>query len=131
MAKAQSGKVTFSEVQLRAQAVALRKAGKTCKEVATSLGRSVRWVQKWWKRYQVSDSLDDKNRTGHPSGLTARAKDLIRKAKDKCHQSCRQLSRRLQNLGENVSKDTVHHHLTKKLGFNAYRRPKCPRLTKL
>jgi len=124
MAKAQSGNVTFSEVQLRAQAVALRKAGKTCKEVATSLGRSVRWVKKWWKRYQVSDSLDDKPRTGRPSVLTARAKD-------KRHQSCRRLSRRLKNLGENISKDTVHRHLTRKLGFRAYKRPKLPRLTKL
>ena len=41
MAKTKSGKATLSESDLRAQAIALRNAGKTRQEVAQSLGRSV------------------------------------------------------------------------------------------
>lgn len=131
MAKSKSGKANFSESELRAQAIALRNAGKTREEVAQSLGRSVRWVQKWWQRYKKGDSLHDKPRSGRPSCLTSRAKDIIRKAKGKRHQSCRRLSQRLKNLGETASKNTVHRYLTKKLGLKAYKRRKIPRLTKL
>lgn len=131
MTKGKSGITTLSESQRRAQAIALRNDGKTRQEVAKSLGRSVRWVQKWWQRHKHGESLDNRPRSGRPPTLSARAKDLIRKAKDKRHQSCRRLSRRLKNLGEKVSKDTVHRYLTKKLGFRAYKRPKIPRLTKL
>lgn len=131
MAKQKSGKAALSEPQVRAQAIALRRAGKTCREVAQDLGRSIRWVKKWWQRYQSCDSLEDMPRAGRPSVLSPRAKDLIRKAKGKRHQSCRRLSRRLKNLGEEVSKSTIHRFLTEKLGLRAYRRQRIPRLTKL
>ena len=73
-------------------------AGKTCREVAQDLGRSIRWVKKWWQRHQSCDSLEDKPCAGRLSVLSLRAKDLIRKTKGKRHQSCRRLSRRLKNL---------------------------------
>ena len=100
MGKPKPGNTKLSKPQLRAQAVALRKEGKTAQEVATSLGMSVRWVRKWSRRYKEGVGLADQPRSGRPSFLTTRAKDLIRKAKGRRHQSCRRLSRRLQNLGE-------------------------------
>ena len=57
-----SGNATLSESQVRAQAISLRNAGKTRQEVARALGRSVRWVQQWWKRYKHGDSLNDNPR---------------------------------------------------------------------
>ncbi len=117
MAKTKSGNTVLSESQVRAQAISLRNAGKTRQEVARALGRSLCWVQKWWQRYKHGDSLNDKSRPGRPPCLNSRAKDLIRKAMGRRHQSCHRLSQRLKNLGEHVSKDTVHHYLTQKLGL--------------
>ena len=129
MAKAQSGTGKLTESQLRAQAIALRNAGKTHKEVARTLKKSVRWVVKWSQQWKKGEGLENRAKSGRPRVLTARAKDLIRKGKDKRHQSCRRLSRRLKNLGENVSKNTVHRYLTENLGCKAYKRCKKPRLT--
>ena len=131
MARTNSGKTQLSESQLHAEAVALRNAGKSRKEVATSLRKSVRWVQKWTQRFKHGAGLEDQPRSGRPSVLTGRAKDLIRKAKDRRHQSGRRLSRRLANLGETGSKSTVHRHLTRTLGFWAYKIRKIPRLTEV
>lgn len=131
MTKTKVGEATLTESQVRAQAVALQKADKSRREVAESLCRSVRRVQKWWQRYIDGKSLNDKLRSGRPSVLSVRAKDLIRKGKGKRHHSCGRLYQRLKRLGENVSKDTVHRHLTKKLGLQAYKGRKRPRLTQI
>lgn len=131
MEKAKSGTASLSESELRAQAVALRNAGKSCQEVAETLMRSTKWVQKWHQRWKRGYNLQDQPRSGRPKVLSARAKDVLRKAKDKRHQSCRRLTRRLKNLGENVSRNTVHRYLTKNLKLKAYKRTKKPRLTEL
>ena len=60
MTKGKSGITTLSESQRCAQAIALQNDGKTRQEVAKSLGRSVRWVQKWWQRIKHGESLDNR-----------------------------------------------------------------------
>jgi transposase len=44
-----------SEQDLRTEAVRRRLAGESPEAIAGSLGRSVRWVQKWVGRYQAGD----------------------------------------------------------------------------
>ena len=108
MARSKSRRGKLSESQLRAYAVAPENARNTRRKLADSLGKSVRWVQKWTQRYKQHGSLADQSHSGRPSALCARAEDLIRKAKGKRDQSCSRLSRRLRNLGEPVSKNNVH-----------------------
>lgn len=131
MARTKFGKTNFREIQLRARAVALKDAGKTYAVIAKDLGRSMRWVKKWVQRFRECGDLEDKPRAGRPSVLTNRIKDVIRETRGKRGKSCRKISRRLHNLGEQVSKDTVHRYLTKGLGCKPSRRGKRPCLTAL
>ena len=113
MGNVKSGNDKFSACyMLRAQAVTLRRLGKSRQEVAKSLGRNIRWVQKWTKPHEQGGGLHDQSRFGRPSVLSsARTKDIISKAKGRRRQSRKQLSRRLKHLEETVSKNTVHHHV--------------------
>jgi len=51
----------------RQSAIHLLRAGKSVKDVATSLGRSDRWVRKWWARFQAEgwEGLHDHSRCPH------------------------------------------------------------------
>ena len=85
MAKARSGTAKLSELGLCKQAVAQRNAGKSCIEVAKTLERSVRWVQKWYERRKRGNNLQDVAHSGRPKNLTAWAEDIARKAENKRH----------------------------------------------
>lgn len=51
----------------RQSAIHLLRAGKSVKEVASALGRSERWVRKWWARFQTDswEGLHDQSRCPH------------------------------------------------------------------
>ena len=104
---------------------------KTNHEIAETLGKSVRWVKKWFNRFNKDGSVQDRPKSGRPTKLTSRVKEIIRKTKGRRNQSCRRVTKRLRNLGEQVSKTTVNEYRRKKLGFKAYKRGKVPRLTKI
>ncbi len=54
-------------IEERKSAIHLLRAGQSVNEVAFELGRSTRWVRKWWKRYQTEgwDGLIDRSRRPH------------------------------------------------------------------
>ena len=60
-------RTSFINVMLLVQAIAFLISGKLSRDVATSLGRSIRWMQKWNKRHVHFVRLDDKPRSGRPS----------------------------------------------------------------
>ena len=71
----------MSELQAeREKAVHLCRLGHSPTEVATELGCSPQWVNKWWRRYQASGwaGLTEKSRAPHQHGR--RLSPEIRKA---------------------------------------------------
>jgi len=67
-------------IEERKSAIHLLRTGQSVKAVATELGRSPRWVRKWWKRYQMEgwDGLKDCARRPHK--LARQTTDVQRQA---------------------------------------------------
>ena len=77
-------------VYARAQAVILRSSGHSVKDIAKLLKQTERWVNKWSKR----KSFEDKPRSGRPSVLTNRARNVVEKAKYKHNNSTRKIAKK-------------------------------------
>ena len=111
-------------VYARAQAAILRSSGHSVKDIANLLKKTERWVNKWSKR----KSFEDKPRSGRPSVLTNRARNVIEKAKYKRNNSSRKIAKNLQRQNINVSNSTVWRYMTNK-GWKAFKRKKIPLLS--
>ena len=111
-------------VYARAQAAILRSSGHSVKDIAKLLKKTERWVNKWSKR----KSFEDKPRSGRPSVLTNRARNVIEKAKYKRNNSSRKIAKNLQRQNINVSNSTVWRYMTNK-GWKAFKRKKIPLLS--
>ena len=88
------------------------------------LKQTERWVNKWSKR----KSFEGKPRSGRPSVLTNRARNVIEKAKYKHNNSTRKIAKNLQRHNINVSNTTVWRYMTDK-GWKAFKRKKIPLLS--
>ena len=102
-------------VSLRSEAIGLIKCGISQKEVAQGLNVGEQSVRRWWRTYNVGDSLDTQVRSGRPKCLNRIAKIIINKSMGKRWQSVRKLSRKLTCEGYKTSKSTVHRHLSNSL----------------
>ena len=115
--------------EVRTRAIGMLEGGLTQKEVASRIGKDIRTIKRWWKRFTSNQSLDHKPCAGRPSLLNPVAKMIIGKSLGKRHQSTRRLSAKLKSKGYSISKSTVHTYLSKSLGVKAIKRPQQPKLT--
>ena len=67
----------MDNVTARKTAVELRKTGLLEQEIATQLGKSIRWVKKWLRREREGEKLEDRKRSGRPTKLTNNVKKTI------------------------------------------------------
>ena len=99
------------------------------KDVASSLEKPLRTVQRWWSRYNRGKTLQHVPGAGRPSKISREAKIVIAKSLGKIRQSTRKLAKRITQKGHDISKSTVHRYLRKSVGATAFKRPKIPKLT--
>ncbi|KAI6656233.1 hypothetical protein LOD99_1566 [Oopsacas minuta] len=67
--------------------IGMLEGGLTQKVVASRIGKDIRTVKRWWKRFTSNQSLDHKPGAGGPSLLNPVAKMIIGKSLGKRHQS--------------------------------------------
>lgn len=67
-------------VHERHRAIHLLRAGQSVSEVAQALGRSERWVRKWWKRFQEEEWDGLKSHSRRPKRLSRRLPETVRRA---------------------------------------------------
>ena len=99
------------------------------KDVANSLDKPLRTVQRWWSRYKRGETLQHVPGAGRPSKISRVAKIVIAKSLGKIRQSTRKLAKRLKQRGHEISKSSVHRYLKQTVGATAFKRPKIPKLT--
>ena len=116
--------------EVRGRAVGMIEAGMRQKNVAKSLGISLRTVEYWWQTYKKTGSIQKQKRSGRPKILGRLEKIIISKSLGKKRQSCRKLSKRMKSRGLEGSKSTINLYLRKELGVKAYHARKIPLLTK-
>ena len=121
--------VRLDKVEVRSRAIGMLLSGKTQKNVALSLGKDVSTIQRWWYKHKAHKSLQHRRGAGRPKKLSRVSKIVIAKSLGKRHKSTRSMAKKLTNMGNAVSKDTVHRYLTKDLKVHPYKRPKTPKLT--
>ena len=114
---------------VRSQAIGMIAGGLMQKEVALRLEVRERSVRRWWHNHKTGASMETKPRSGRPKKLNRIAKVMINKSLGKQRQSTRKISQRLKNKGYNVSKSTVHRHLSENPGAHPYKRSKVPQIT--
>ena len=82
-----SGQLVNAGVSLRSEAIGMIKCGVAQKDVAQRLNVGERSVRRWWRTYNVGDSLDTQVRFGRPKCLNRVAKIIINKSMGKdCNQ---------------------------------------------
>ena len=108
--------VIIMSTEVRTRAIGMLEGGLTQKEVASRIGKDIRTIKRWWKRFTSNQSLDHKPGACRPSLLNPVAKMIIGKSLGKRHQSTRILSAKLKSKGYSISKSTVHSYLSKSLG---------------
>ena len=97
----------------RFKAYKLLTQGKKKSVVATKLNKSLSWVKRTKRRFELTGSFKDKSRSGRPKKVTpSEAKRLVKKVKGKRRQSTRKTAREFRTLsGEKVSHETVRKSL--------------------
>ena len=78
--------------EVRGRAVGMLEAGMSRKEVANSVGVSVRTIQRWWKQYASTGALLKRKSTERPPVLERIQKIVISKSVGKKRQSVRKLA---------------------------------------
>lgn len=121
--------VKNSPETLRNRAIGMIIGGMVQKDVAKSLEKPLRTIQRWWARYRRGEDLKHKAGAGRPTTVTREAKIVISKSLGKIRHSTRKIAIKLKQKGHNISKSTVHRYLKENLGATAYKRPKVPKLT--
>ncbi len=64
----------------RTSAIHLKRAGQSSKEVAQEIGRTPRWVRKWWRRYKSEGWEGLKERSRRPQRIAKRTADEVKRA---------------------------------------------------
>ena len=113
----------------RNRAVGMIIGGMVQKDVAKTLEKPLRTIQRWWARYRRGQGLGHKPGAGRPKTVTREAKIVISKSLGKIRQSTRKIATKLKQKGYGISKSTVHRYLKETIGATAYKRPKIPKLT--
>jgi transposase len=116
---------------LRRRAYELRKKGSTSKKVASDLGVSVSFVDKWYARGLDSAGFHDSERRGRPRAvpddLTSTVKKLLKRKRSG---SAPKVAKKLKtDHGVSVSARTIRRN-AKAMGLKSRVRPKKPRLYK-
>ena len=119
----------MSRETVHTRAIGMLEAGRNQGDVAKCLSLNRRTVNKWWGRFVKGQSLEDRPRSGRPSGVSRVAKIVCAKAANKRGQSVRKLSVKLSRKGYRISKTTVQRYMNLSLGLNAYRRPQQPKIS--
>ncbi|KAI6652432.1 hypothetical protein LOD99_7446 [Oopsacas minuta] len=103
--------------------------GMVQKDVAKTLEKSLRTIQRWWARYRRGQDLGHKVGAGRPKMITREAKIVISKSLGKIRQFTRKIAIKLKRKGYGISESTVHRYLKETIGATAYKRHKIPKLT--
>ena len=122
--------VKFKTSQVRNRAVGLLLADITQNNVAKRVGKYIRTIKRWWLKHKKGESLEHRPGAGRPKKLSRISKITIAKSLGKRGQSTRSLAKRIPAMGNPVSKDTIHRHLTSTILSKAYKSPKHPKLKK-
>ena len=108
----------MDNVTARKTAVELRKAGLLEGEIASQLGKSLPWVQKWLRREREGENLEDRPRSGRPTKLTKEVKKkIVKLLENKNVGSVRKVKRKLEDSGVSLSRKTISkgaHEMGKK-----------------
>ena len=91
--------VIIMSTEVRTRAIGMLEGGLTQKVVASRIGKDIRTIKRWWKRFTSNQSLDHKPGAGRPSLLNPVAKMIIGNSLGKRHQSTRRLSAKLKSKG--------------------------------
>ena len=118
------------EQQVRLKAILLHREGKSQVRIASLLGKSRHWVQITLKRYEETEQLADRPRSGRPLKFSkAERSRLLRSTQGKRNRSTRAVALRFrQSSGKSISHKTVHNEF-KKAGLYPHRRIRVPKLT--
>ena len=100
--------------ELRIQACALSSAGISQEEIASQLGKSLRWVSKWIGRKKDGQTMHDLPRSGRPR-KTQRADDdrIVELLEDPAVGSLRRVKRKLLEEETDVSTWTIRQRALK------------------
>ena len=90
---------------LRAQAVRMRKDGKTNREIKEELGVSRSWIKKWMARDKEGEGFRDRPHTGRPHSQEVEPSEVNSILKSK--ESLRRTKRKLEEEGKKVSHETI------------------------
>ena len=113
----------------RNRAVEMIIGGMVQKDVAKTLEKPLRTIQRWWARYRRGQGLGHKAGAGRPKTVTREAKIVISKSLGKIRQSTRKIATKLKQKRYSISKSSVHCYLKETIGATAYKRPKIHKLT--
>ena len=108
----------------RNRAIGVIIGGMKQKDVASSLEKPLRTVQRWWSRYNGGLTLQHVPPPWAASKISRETKIVIAKSLAKIQQSTGKLAKRITQKGHDVSKSTVHRYLRKSVGATAFKRPK-------
>ena len=123
--------VRNTTLEVRNRAVGMLQGGITQINVAKEVGKSIRTIKRWWLKQKSGGNLEHRPGAGRRKKLSRVSKIVIAKSLGKRRQSTRSLARKITAMGNAVSKDTIHRHLTTKVRAKAYKRPKQPKLSEL
>lgn len=86
----------------------MRKAGLLKEEIASQLGKSLPWVQKWLRCEREGENLEDRPRSGRPTKLTNGVKKkIVKLLENKNVGSVRKVKRKLEDSGVSLSRKTI------------------------
>ena len=72
-------------LEVRTHAIGMLEGGLTQKSVAYKLGKRIRTIKRWWKKYNNDESLDHKPGASRPLKLKPVTKMIIAKSLRKRH----------------------------------------------
>ena len=105
-------------------------SGISQKQIAQTLGVTVKTVWNWKTKILSGKSMADKPRSARPTWLSRVHKIIIRKSLGKRWQSTRKLASIVSKNSQKVSKDTIHRYLRNTIGAKPYKRPSHPKLNR-
>ena len=121
--------VQNSRIGKRLRAIGMLESGISQKQIAQTLGVTVKTVWNWKTKILSGKSMADKPRSGRPTRLSRVPKIIIRKSLGKRWQFTRKLACIVSKNSQRVSKDTIHRYLRNTIGAKPYKRPSQPKLS--
>ena len=116
-------------MEKRAVVIAFFQQGKNHNQIYNLLVKkkySRHFIKYTINRYLETGSINDRKRTGKPR--TVRTKKMIEKVRSAVKRNSNRAQRKLAEQYE-TSKTTIHNILAEDLGFKAFKKSKCHRLT--